>query len=430
MKRIQPAKKITGTVSLPGDKSISHRAALLGAVSSNGITVHNFSDGSDCTSTLCCLEKAGAKVVRKGSTLSVSSPSGLSSPSSVLDAGNSGTTARTLCGLIAGMPGMKATISGDSSLAKRPMLRVVKPLRSAGASIGGPSGGASLPLEITGTLLQGATHVLETPSAQVKTALFLAGLSSEEPTTIIEPVSTRDHTERMLGHLGIPLYLDGHSITMAPSRAPRGSEWTIPGDFSSAAFWIVAAAVLPDSSVCIPGVGLNPTRTGLLRVLERMGLAFTVEQSGLWGGEPAGTITVHSSRLRGTEVCGTEIPLLIDELPVLAVAAALAEGTTEIRDAMELRFKESDRIVTVVKALSAIGADIVELEDGWRIKGPSKLTGGQVSAAGDHRVAMALAVAGLAAETPVEIEDPDCAAVSYPGFFSTLDRLACRSTEE
>jgi len=310
------------------------------------------------------------------------------------------------------------------------MLRVVKPLRSAGASIGGPSGGASLPLEITGTLLQGATHVLETPSAQVKTALFLAGLSSEEPTTIIEPVSTRDHTERMLGHLGIPLYLDGHSITMAPSRAPRGSEWTIPGDFSSAAFWIVAAAVLPDSSVCIPGVGLNPTRTGLLRVLERMGLAFTVEQSGLWGGEPAGTITVHSSRLRGTEVCGTEIPLLIDELPVLAVAAALAEGTTEIRDAMELRFKESDRIVTVVKALSAIGADIVELEDGWRIKGPSKLTGGRVSAAGDHRVAMALAVAGLAAEGPVEIEDPDCAAVSYPGFFSTLDRLACRSTEE
>ena len=423
MKRIHPAKKITGTVTLPGDKSISHRAALLGAVSVDGITAHNFSDGADCASTLSCLEKAGADIHRKGTTLSVSAPSGLSSPSSVLDAGNSGTTARTLCGLLAGKPGVRATITGDASLSKRPMLRIVKPLQSVGAAIDGPEGGASLPLEVTGKRLRGATHVLETASAQVKTALLLAGLSSDEPTTVIEPLASRDHTERMLAHLGIPLYIDGHSITMAPSKPLRGGEWTIPGDFSSAAFWIVAAAVLPDSSISLPGVGLNPTRTGLLRVLERMGLAFSVERSGLWGGEPAGTITVHSSRLRATEVSGAEIPRLIDELPILAVAAALAEGTTEIRDAMELRFKESDRIVAVAKGLSALGAKVTELEDGWRITGPSRLSGGRVSASGDHRVAMALAVAALAADSPVDIEDPECVAISYPGFFSTLDRL-------
>lgn len=430
MKRIHPAKKITGTISLPGDKSISHRAALLGAISSDEITVHNFSDGMDCSSTISCLEKAGARVRQNGSTLSISSPTGLCSPSAVLDAGNSGTTARTLCGLLAGQPGIKATITGDASLSKRPMLRVVQPLQSMGAIIDSPSGGKRLPLKISGKRLLGATHVLETASAQVKTALLLAGISSEEPTTVIEPLAARDHTERMLAHLGVPLYIDGHSITIAPSRSLKGGEWTIPGDFSSAAFWMVAAAILPDSSVTLRGVGLNPTRTGLLKILERMGLAFTVERSGLWGGEPSGTITVHSSRLRGTETFGAEIPLLIDELPILAVAAAMAEGTTEIRDAMELRFKESDRIVAMAKGLSALGVNITELEDGWRITGPSKLSGGRVSAMGDHRVAMALAVAGLAAENPVEIEDPECVVISYPGFFSTLEHLTCGSAGE
>lgn len=426
MKRIDPARKISGKVSLPGDKSISHRAALLGALSSEGVTVHNFSDGTDCASTLSCLEQAGARVRRNGTTLCVSAPDGLRSPEGMLDAGNSGTTARTLCGLLAGRLGVKARLAGDASLSKRPMLRVVKPLRSMGAQIDGPSDGSLLPLEISGTRLKGATHLLETPSAQVKTALLLAGLGSEEPTTVIEPLATRNHTERMLAHLGVPLYFDGHSITIAPSKPLKGGEWTIPGDFSSAAFWIVAAAILPDSSVSLPGTGLNPTRTGLLKVLERMGLAYTVEQEGLKGGEPTGTVTVHSSRLRATEVSGSEIPLLIDELPILAVAATQAEGITEIRGAMELRFKESDRIVAVTQGLAALGADIVELEDGWRISGRSKLHGGRVSGMGDHRVAMALAIAALTADSPVEIDDPECVGISYPGFFGTLDALAGR----
>ena len=425
---IHPAKRISGTVELPGDKSISHRAALLGAVSLEGVRVRNFSDGVDCASTLACLEEAGAAIRQKDASLSVSAPSGLQSPPTPLDAGNSGTTARTLCGLLAGRPGLDAVITGDDSLSKRPMLRIVEPLRSAGAVVTGHDGGRTLPLEISGRRLRGATHVLKVASAQVKTALLLAGLSSDEPTTVIEPHPTRDHTERMLSHLGVPFYMDGRSITMAPSKPLKGGEWTIPGDFSSAAFWIVAAAILPDSVVTLPGVGLNPTRTALLRVLERMGLAFTEKPSGLWGGEPAGTVTVHSSGLKGTEVGGAEIPLMIDELPVLAVAAALAEGTTEIRDAMELRHKECDRIVAMARGLSALGAAVTELEDGWRITGPSKLTGGVVSSYGDHRVAMAMAIAALAADGPVHIDDGDCAAISYPSFFSTLDRLTGRAS--
>ncbi|MDI9370874.1 MAG: 3-phosphoshikimate 1-carboxyvinyltransferase [Synergistaceae bacterium] len=426
MKRIEPAKRIHGRLSLPGDKSISHRAALLGAVCPEGITVRNFSDGADCSATLSCLEQAGASVRLGGGALSVSAPAGLTSPGGALDAGNSGTTARTLCGLIAGLPGVKARITGDDSLSKRPMMRVVSPLRAMGASIGGPSDGLRLPVEIRGERLKGTSHVMETASAQVKTAILLAGLGADEPVTVIEPLPTRDHTERMLAHMGAALYLDGGAITISPSRPLKGGEWTIPGDFSSAAFWIVAAAILPDSCVSLPGTGLNPTRTGLLSVLERMGLACTVEQEGLKGGEPAGTITVHSSRLRATEIEPSEIPLMIDELPVLAVAATQAEGTTELHGAMELRFKECDRIVAMVRGLSALGADITELEDGWRITGPVKLKGGRVSSMGDHRVAMALAVAGLAADSPVEIMDHQCVDISYPGFFKTLDMLAGR----
>ena len=427
MKRVDPARKVSGRVALPGDKSISHRAALLGALSPDGITVHNFSDGADCASTLRCLGQAGAKVERRGNTLSVSAPTGLRSPEGALDAGNSGTTARTLCGLVSGRPGVRARITGDESLSRRPMQRVVTPLRSMGASIGGPSGGMRLPVEVTGGRLRGATHVMETASAQVKTAILLAGLGADEPTTVIEPLPTRNHTERMLAHLGVPLYIDGSAITIATSRPLKGGEWTIPGDFSSAAFWMVAAAILPDSCVTLPGTGINPTRAGLLRVLERMGLAYSIEQEGLKGGEPSATITVHSSHLRAAEIHPWEIPLMIDELPVLAVAATRAEGVTELRGAMELRFKECDRIVAVARALSKLGADITELEDGWRIAGPTRLGGGRVSSMGDHRVAMALAVAALAADAPVEIEGHECVEISYPGFFDALDSLAARS---
>ena len=307
------------------------------------------------------------------------------------------------------------------------MQRVVTPLRSMGASIGGPSGGMRLPVEVTGGRLRGATHVMETASAQVKTAILLAGLGADEPTTVIEPLPTRNHTERMLAHLGVPLYIDGSAITIATSRPLKGGEWTIPGDFSSAAFWMVAAAILPDSCVTLPGTGINPTRAGLLRVLERMGLAYSIEQEGLKGGEPSATITVHSSHLRAAEIHPWEIPLMIDELPVLAVAATRAEGVTELRGAMELRFKECDRIVAVARALSKLGADITELEDGWRIAGPTRLGGGRVSSMGDHRVAMALAVAALAADAPVEIEGHECVEISYPGFFDALDSLAARS---
>jgi 3-phosphoshikimate 1-carboxyvinyltransferase len=427
MRRVVPAHSVQGTVALPGDKSVSHRAALLGALSVEGVTVTNFSGGADCASTLACLEKMGVTVRRcDPGTVHIARNEAFLEPGDVLDAGNSGTTARTLCGLLAGVPGLYAVLSGDESLRRRPMGRVVDPLRVMGARIDGRAGGASLPLCIKGTRLTGGTHRLQIASAQVKTALLLSGLSASEPTTIVEPLGTRDHTERLFDFLGVPCTRRDDAVTIFPCEEVRGGTWRIPGDVSAAAFWLVAAALLPDSEVRLPGCGLNPTRTGMLSVLRRMGLAIEVTEEDCSGGEPVGDLLVRSASLEGTKVFSEEIPSLVDELPVLAVAATQAKGITEIRGAKELRVKECDRIAAMAEGLRTLGADVEELEDGWILRGPVRLSGGRVRSFGDHRIAMAFAVAGLAATGPVEIDDPACVDISYPAFFETLETLVCR----
>ncbi len=424
MGRNEASRSLRGEVTLPGDKSISHRAALFGALSSEGVEVENFSGGADCASTLACLERLGVRVERPGErTVRVRRGEAFREPEDALDAGNSGTTARTLCGLLAGLPGICAVLRGDESLRRRPMRRVVDPLRTLGARIDGRDGGNRLPLCIRGTRLAGGVHRLALPSAQVKTALLLSGLFANEPTTVVEPLPTRNHTEILLGHLGLPCSVREEGVTVFPGPEPRGGRWRIPGDVSSAAFWVVATAILPGSEIRLRKVGLNPTRTGALRVLERMGLALERLEPGEAGGEPLGDLIARSADLEAVEIGPEEIPSLVDELPVLAVAAARARGVTEIRGARELRVKECDRIAAVAEGLRALGAEVEEREDGWRIQGPCAFRGARIRTFGDHRIAMAFAVAGLAASGPVELDDPACVRISYPEFFPTLEAL-------
>lgn len=426
MRRVLPALSIQGELHIPGDKSLSHRAGFLGALSTQGIEVTNFSFGADCTSTLACLAQLGCTVIRDEDRVKVSRGSGIRETEGTLDAGNSGTTARLMCGLLAGIPGAFSIISGDESLRRRPMSRVVDPLKTIGARIDGRSGGQRLPLSIRGTRLCGASYLLPVASAQIKTTLMLAGLSAQGSVTVTEPTPTRDHTEIMLEHLGVPVRREGSSITVYPFEDLPGGSWRIPGDFSSAAFWIVAAALLPDSDLILRGVGINPTRTGMLETLRQMGLDVQIESPCLSGGEKMGDLRVKGSSLTSISIDAESVPALVDELPVLAVAATQAEGVTDIRGAGELRVKECDRISAMTEGLRALGASLDEHEDGWTIRGGSQLRGGTVRSRGDHRIAMALAIAGLAADGPVEIDDTDCVAISYPNFFDHLATVAQR----
>jgi len=424
MKTITPVSRIAGEISLPGDKSISHRAAFLGALSKEGIEVSNFSPGADCESTLNCLEKIGCSVTRKGGVVKVSKAGSFVDPDSVLDAGNSGTTARLLCGLVSGQPGLFAVISGDESLSRRPMGRVVRPLQAMGARIDGRKCGEGLPLAVKGTLLAGGKYTPSAASAQIKTALILAGLSSSGSTTVHEPRQTRDHTEMMLSYLKVPVLIEDLSVTVFPCPDLPGGSWAIPGDFSASAFWLVAGSILPGSDILIRASGVNPTRTGALDVLRRMGADITLEYPRTSGGEPVADIHVKASALRGVEIGEEEIPSLVDELPVLAVAATQAEGTTIVRGAAELRVKECDRIRAMAEGLSALGAHVTERPDGWEIQGPVRLKGGKVRSFGDHRIAMALSIAALTAGSAVEIDDPSCVSISYPLFFETLEAVS------
>ena len=413
------ATPLRGNVTVPGDKSISHRAALIGVLSREGIEVDHFSQGADCASTLDCLRSLGVSVERDGERVRVSR-NGALAEGGLLDAGNSGTTARLLCGLLSGIPGVFSVITGDESLRRRPMSRVVDPLRTLGARIDGCDGGTKLPLSVRGTRLTGGLYTLPVASAQVKSALLLAGLSAQGSVTVVEPRRSRDHTEIMLDYLGVPLKRDGEAVAVFPCDDLPGGKWVIPGDFSSAAFWIVAAALVARSDLSVEGVNLNPTRTGLLTVLKRMGLDCDVIEGAPSGGERTGRVTVRASTLRATTVDADEVPLFVDELPLLAVAATQAEGVTEICGASELRLKESDRIAAMAQGLSALGAKIEERPDGWVIEGGHPLRGGAVSSRGDHRIAMALAVAGLVTEGEVALDDRDCVAISYPGFLEEL----------
>jgi 3-phosphoshikimate 1-carboxyvinyltransferase len=425
---VRPASRVGGTMAVPGDKSVSHRAALLGAIASGVTEIHGLLEGEDCLATLQAVSALGVEVTRKGPgeyLIRGVGLEGLSEPEAVIDCGNSGTTARLLLGVLAGQP-FTTLLTGDGSLRRRPMERVVEPLGRMGARVLGRAGGRRLPLAIAGRRpLEPIRHVTPVASAQVKSAVLLAGLWAAGPVEVIEPARSRDHTERMLAAFGAEVEVEDRTVRLRPGRGLAGRVVRVPGDISSAAFFLVAGALAREGAVTVEGVGVNPTRTGVLDVLDAMGAAVTVDPSA-GDGEPIAGLTVRPGRLRGTAIGGTLVPRAIDELPILAVAAARADGVTTLTDAAELRVKESDRIRALATELGKLGARIDERPDGFRIDGNGgrPLRGARVSSWGDHRLAMALVVAGLAAEGETLVEDIDCIATSYPDFVPACRRLA------
>lgn len=418
---VAPVTRLAGRIRVSGDKSISHRAALIGAIAEGDTTIRGFLRAEDCLRTLACLRTLGVAIEDQGTQIVVhGSGPRLTVPAGVLDAGNSGTTMRLLAGILATQP-FTAEITGDDSLRARPMDRIVEPLTQMGARVQALGQGRCPPLRITGGRLRGISYTLPVASAQVKSAVLLAGLMAEGQTTVTEPVRTRDHTERMLTWFGARMFQDGTAVTIVPGRL-QGREVVIPGDPSSAAFFLTAAAARAGSEVTVEGIGLNPTRTGFLEVLKAMGADVDMRYQQDLCGEPVGAVTVRGRGLRGVRIGGAMIPGVIDELPVLCVAAAVAEGTTEITDASELRVKESDRIGMVARGLHAVGIQVQERADGMTIHGGT-LRGGRVDSAGDHRVAMAFAVAGLLARDPVTVAGAESIAASFPQFTEALREL-------
>ena len=423
---IEPAHHVAGELEVPGDKSIAHRALLLAALAQGESWITGLPDGEDVGATIGCLRGLGASIQRSaGAGAARIRGAGLRSfatPHGILDCANSGSTMRLLLGVLAGSS-LSATLDGDASLRRRPMARVIDPLRLMGARIESHDGRA--PLTVIGARLQGRRHALPVPSAQVKSAILLAGLSASGPTTVVEPVATRDHTERLLRAMGTDVAPADGSVVIRPSHQPlRPLELVVPGDFSSAAFWMAAAAARPGWSVIVREVGLNPTRTAFVRLLESMGAEVAVDGSADADIEPRGTVTVTGRGLRPIALRAAEVASAIDEIPVLLAIATQADGVTTIDGAAELRVKESDRIATMAEGLRRMGAIVDERPDGVSIHGPAKLHGATVESHGDHRVAMALAVAGLTASGPTRIEGADCVAVSYPHFFAELWKIS------
>ena len=424
---VHPSPRVRGQVRPPGDKSISHRYALLAAIADGTSTIRGYSTGADCASTLACLRALGVTVDQTGRdatglqlAINGRGLQGLREPSSVLDAGNSGSTMRMLAGVLAAHP-FAAAMTGDDSLRRRPMRRIITPLERMGATIESVEGRP--PLTIHGTsALQPIDFAPEVPSAQVKSAVLLAGLQTTGTTRVVEPLPTRDHTERALQAFGVEISVDGRAITLRGGQRVTARTLEVPGDISSAAFWMVAAAALPDSEVIIEGVGLNPTRSGVIDVLRRMGATIEIRGGGQAAGEPVGGIVVRYGPLRPTEITPDEVPGVIDELPVLG-ALATHGGALRVSGAQELRVKESDRISALADGFRRMGADIVEAPDGFQVRGGSRLRGGEVDARNDHRLAMAFAIAALGASGPTTIHDAGAAAVSYPEFFSVLESL-------
>jgi 3-phosphoshikimate 1-carboxyvinyltransferase len=430
--RFDPSGPLRGSLRPPADKSISHRAALIAAMGEGETTIEGYLDSADTRSTLLAVQELGATVRRahetrvdQGLTITGVGLRGarVGNGSTQIDVGNAGTLLRLLPGWLAGQPKGHWQLDGDASIRRRPVDRIREPLAQMGAHLTCRENRFT-PVEIEGAELQGIEHELPIASAQVKSCVLFAGLLAEGETWVGEPARSRDHTERMLSAAGADVaWLRGGVSIRPPQRLELG-EFAVPADFSSAAFFLVAALLVPDSEVVLEGVGTNPTRTGLLRVLERMGAEIEVEPVGERGGESIGTIRARSSVLRGTEVGGEEIPLAIDELPLVALAACFAEGETTIRDAVELRRKESDRIATTCEALAALGATVEPAEDGMRIEGGGGLRGGTIRSYGDHRIAMLGAIAGLASRQGVEVEGMEATAVSYPGFETDLASLS------
>lgn len=424
---VRPPAALRGTLAPPGDKSITHRAAILNAIARGQAVVENFQRGADCLATLRCLRLLGVPWRwRDGSTLEINGVGlhGLREPPAVLDCRNSGTTMRLLAGLLAPQPFL-SLLSGDASLRSRPMDRVIAPLRLMGADIRGRQGDTRAPIAVQGRPLRGIRYDLPVASAQVKSALILAALYAQGETVLREPAPSRDHTERMLAAMGASLRFGEGAVAVQPAAGELSPlSLRVPGDISAAAQWVVLAALHPEAEVRITGVGVNPTRTGVLDALRLMGAEIRLEEERLWGPEPVADIVVRSSRLRGTVIGGDLIPRAIDELPLLALAGALAQGETVIRDAAELRTKESDRVRTTARELRRLGARVEERPDGLRIQGVGGLRGGVVSSHGDHRLAMMLAVAGCVARGETIIRNSQAVAVSYPWFWRDLELLA------
>lgn len=425
--RSDRAKGLRGTIVVPGDKSVAHRAVILGALASGETVIRNFPGGADNQSTLALFGKLGVKASRPelGEVrISGRGAQGLAAPPGLLDAGNSGTTARLVSGVLAAQS-FKSILTGDSSLRQRPMARITTPLRRMGANIEARPG-ERLPLTINGGVLKGMDYEMEVASAQVKSCLLLAGIYARGTTRLKERAVTRDHTERMFKLFGIPIERDGDWLEVRHSDLPEGCEVRIPGDLSSAAFLIGAALVLPDSEITIRDVGINPTRSGILELWKRMGADIKIEEERLQTGEPVATLTARSSELRAIEVDGEDVVRAIDEIPILAVTAAHAEGVTVIRGASELRVKESDRITALSQGLSKLGAKVEEFDDGLAIEGPSLLRGAELSCHGDHRIAMALYIAALTARGESSLDQEQIASISFPGFYEMLESLLDR----
>jgi 3-phosphoshikimate 1-carboxyvinyltransferase len=423
--KITPARAITGVVELPGDKSISHRYAILAALAHGKSEIRNYSAAADCKSTLKCLERLGPEIEFSDRTVRISGCGlhGLKAPRRTLDAGNSGTTMRLLTGVLAGQD-FASTISGDASLRRRPMRRIIEPLGAMGAKITSSDGGRA-PLEIRGTRLHSIDYRLPIPSAQVKSAILLAGLFAEGETSVREPIATRDHLELALREFGARVTASKEAIRIQGGPRLEARNLAVPGDLSSAVFFIAAALILPGSSVTIHNVGLNPTRTRILDFLIAMGAPIHVASLQSVAGELVGDLAVHHGPISGGEISGAQVAEMIDELPMLAALGPFTEKGIEIRAAQELRVKESDRIAALAESLGRMGARLEEFPDGLRVEGRSagKLHGAKIDPHGDHRIAMALAIAGLGAEGTTIIQDSECAAVSFPGFFATIERM-------
>ncbi|OLP19990.1 3-phosphoshikimate 1-carboxyvinyltransferase [Leptolyngbya sp. 'hensonii'] len=419
---------LRGRIQVPGDKSISHRALMLGALATGETQIQGLLLGEDPRSTANCFRALGAEISELNTQSVIVRGIGLGQlqePVDVLNAGNSGTTLRLMLGILASHNGRFFTVTGDSSLRSRPMSRVVKPLEQMGALIWGRQGGALAPLAVQGQQLQPMHYPSPIASAQVKSCILLAGLMTDGQTTVTEPALSRDHSERMLRAFGADVRVDPEtcSVTVTGPAQLQGQTVIVPGDISSAAFWLVAGAIVPGSDLVVENVGVNPTRTGVLEVLEQMGADITQENPRIVAGEPVADLRVRHRSLQSCTIAGDIIPRLIDEIPILAVAAAFAQGTTVIRDAAELRVKESDRIAVMCTQLNRMGAQVSELADGLEIVGGATLKGAEVDSHADHRITMSLAIAALNASGTTLIHGAEAAAISYPGFVTTLQQV-------
>ena len=424
-KKISPVSKIEGRICLPGDKSISHRALILGAMTPGEVTISNLSTADDCAATIGCLRDLGIEIEKQSFTHCLLRGQGLfgfQEPQSVLDAHNSGTTIRLLCGLLSGQS-FYSVLTGDGSLRKRPMRRVIEPLRKMGAKIYARDGDTKPPITIIGNKLMPLEYALPVASAQVKSAILIAGLLCSGETILEEKITTRDHTERILTYLGADIRASGNAILLKGGKELVSKDISVPGDISSAAYLILASVLLEDSQVTIENVGLNPSRMGFIDALKRMGADIKLSNLQMQNKEPSGEIEARSSELSGIEVSPEMIPSMIDELPALALAATQAEGKTVIKGAGELRFKESDRLRNIALELNRLGAKIKEKEDGLEIDGPVKLLGTTCLSYGDHRMVMTLSMAGLIAQGQTVIQDAESVTVSFPGFFDILENL-------